>query len=260
MLYIEWYLVDASIYESMWQCDKFCSTKVYPNSSTLEIVRVPPSSSVATSFPHPIHHTSSTMSRDHLRPYNLNVKYLSAPLPPSPSPSLPEMQITKVPSLISWKMWWEIYFSPPPPPPPAQLLPLAMVVVWVMMGEWRSRADREGLQDSSVQTSNRNGDRLSHRESVFRIHRGRYTSSHLIMQCKYTPSFLPFCHNHSFWDIIDLGNCVDPHGWVVLYIPTLCWHFLRKNCTIPPSANTPQGRTALSHDSLLNVVRCVAEC
>jgi len=50
-------------------------------------VRVPSSSPVATTFPLPIYHTTSTMSREALRPRNLNVSYLPPPLILSSPPS-----------------------------------------------------------------------------------------------------------------------------------------------------------------------------
>ena len=60
------------------------------NCSTLEIVRVPSSSPAATTFPLPIYHTTTTMSREALRPWNLNVNYLPPPLILSSPPSSPK--------------------------------------------------------------------------------------------------------------------------------------------------------------------------
>ena len=82
--------MEASIYKFLWQCDKFCGAELHINSGTLEIVRVPSFSPVATTFPLPIYHTTTTMSREALRPWNLNVNYLPPPLILSFQPSSPK--------------------------------------------------------------------------------------------------------------------------------------------------------------------------
>jgi hypothetical protein len=56
----------------------------------LEIVRVPSFSPAATTIPLPIYHTTTTMSREALRPWNLNVNYLPPPLILSSPPSSPK--------------------------------------------------------------------------------------------------------------------------------------------------------------------------
>jgi len=76
--------------EFLWESDKFCSAELNMNCSTLEIVRVPFSSSVATTFPLSIYYTTITMSSDALSPWIHNVNYLSPPLILSPLPSLPK--------------------------------------------------------------------------------------------------------------------------------------------------------------------------
>jgi len=53
-------------------------------------VRVPSFSPVATTFPLPIYHTTRTMSREALRPRNINVNYLPPPLILSSPPSSPK--------------------------------------------------------------------------------------------------------------------------------------------------------------------------
>jgi len=53
-------------------------------------VRVPSSSPVATTFPLPIYHTTTTISREALKPRNLNVNYLPPPLMLSSPPSSPK--------------------------------------------------------------------------------------------------------------------------------------------------------------------------
>ena len=53
-------------------------------------MRVPSSSPVATTFPLPIYHTTTTMSGEALRPRNLNVNYLPPPLLLSSPPSSPK--------------------------------------------------------------------------------------------------------------------------------------------------------------------------
>jgi len=53
-------------------------------------VRVPSSSPVATTFPLPIYHTTTTMSREALRSRNRNVNYLPPPLILSSPPSSPK--------------------------------------------------------------------------------------------------------------------------------------------------------------------------
>jgi hypothetical protein len=74
----------------LWQCDKFWGAELHINSSTLEIVRVSFSSPAATTFPLPIYHTTTTMSREALRLRNLNVNYLPPPLILSSPPSSPK--------------------------------------------------------------------------------------------------------------------------------------------------------------------------
>jgi len=73
----------------MWQCDKFCGAELQINSSTLEIVRVPSTCPAATMCPHQIDHTTTTMSREALKPQKLNVNYLPPPLILSSPPSSP---------------------------------------------------------------------------------------------------------------------------------------------------------------------------
>jgi len=68
----------------------FCGAELHINSSTLEIVRVPSSSPAATTFPLSIYHTTTTMSREALRPQNLNVNYLPPPHILSSPPSSPK--------------------------------------------------------------------------------------------------------------------------------------------------------------------------
>jgi len=53
-------------------------------------VRVLSSSPAAATFPLPIYHTTTTMSREALRPRNLNVNYLPPPLILSSPPSSPK--------------------------------------------------------------------------------------------------------------------------------------------------------------------------
>ena len=53
-------------------------------------MKVPSSSPAATTFPLPINHTTTTMSREALRPQNLNVNYLLPPLILSSPPSSPK--------------------------------------------------------------------------------------------------------------------------------------------------------------------------
>ena len=81
--------MEASIYEFLRQCNTFCGAQLHINSSTLEIVRVPPFSPVGTTFPLPIYHTTTTIGRDALRPLNLNVNYLPPPLILSSPPCRP---------------------------------------------------------------------------------------------------------------------------------------------------------------------------
>ena len=56
----------------------------------MEIVSVPSFSPAATTFPLPIYHTTTTMSREALRPRNLNVNYLPPPPILSSPPSSPK--------------------------------------------------------------------------------------------------------------------------------------------------------------------------
>jgi hypothetical protein len=65
----------------------FCGAELHINSSTLEIVRVPSSSPAATTFPLPIHHTTTTISREALRHPNLIINYLAPPRILSSRPS-----------------------------------------------------------------------------------------------------------------------------------------------------------------------------
>jgi len=83
-------------------CDKFWGAELHINSSTLEIMRVPFSSPAATTFPLPIYHTTTTMSREALRSRILNVNYLPPPLILSSPPSSPKNVKNKVPSATSW--------------------------------------------------------------------------------------------------------------------------------------------------------------
>jgi len=65
-------------------------------------VRVPSFSPAATTFPLPIYHTTTTMSGEALRPWNLNVNYLPPPLIISSPPSSPKNVKNKVASVASW--------------------------------------------------------------------------------------------------------------------------------------------------------------
>jgi hypothetical protein len=74
----------------LWLCDKFYGAELHINISTLEIVRVSSFSPVATTFPLPIYHTTTIISREALRSRNLNVNYLPPSLLLSSPPSLPK--------------------------------------------------------------------------------------------------------------------------------------------------------------------------
>jgi len=76
-------------------------------------VKVPSSSPAATTFPLPIYHTTTTMSREALRPWNLNVNYLPPPHILSSHPSSPKNVKNKVPSVA----WWIITLVQSVPPP-----------------------------------------------------------------------------------------------------------------------------------------------
>jgi len=82
-------------------------------------VRVPSSSPVATTFPLPIYHTTATMSREALRPRNLNVNYLPPPLilssPPSSSKKV-KKQSAKC-CIMGDHSGPKCTSSQPPPPP-----------------------------------------------------------------------------------------------------------------------------------------------
>jgi len=111
--------VEASICEFLWQCNKFWGAELHINSSTLEIVRVPSSSPVATTFPLPIYHTPTTMSREALSPWNLNPNYLLPPLilsSPPPSPKSGNKQSIKW-CIMDNHPGAKCTSSRPPPPP-----------------------------------------------------------------------------------------------------------------------------------------------
>jgi len=82
-------------------------------------VRVPSSSPAATTFPLPIYHTTTTTSREALRPRNLNVNYLPPPLILSSPPSSPK----NVKKQSAKRRIMDDHSSPkhtssqPPPPP-----------------------------------------------------------------------------------------------------------------------------------------------
>ena len=99
------------------------------NSSTLEIVRVPSFSPVATTFPLPIYHTTTTMSREALRPRNLNVNYLPPPLILSSPPSSPKnvkKQSAKRRIMDNHSGPKRTSSQPPPPPTVVQHRPVIM--------------------------------------------------------------------------------------------------------------------------------------
>jgi len=87
--YIERLVVPALIDDFLQLCDKFSGAELNINSSTLEIVRVLSSIRVATIFPLTSYHTSTTLSREALRPQNLNVHYLPLPCILTSPPSSP---------------------------------------------------------------------------------------------------------------------------------------------------------------------------
>jgi len=119
ILWIERSLVEASIYKFLWQCDKFCGAELHINRSTLEIVRVPSFSPAATTFPLAIYHTTTTMSREALRPRNLNVYYLPPPLLlPSPPSSPKNVKKQSAKRHIMDNDSGPKHSSSQPPPPP----------------------------------------------------------------------------------------------------------------------------------------------
>jgi len=67
----------------------FCGAELQINISDLKIVRVPSFSSGATTFPLPAYHTSRTIRRAALRPWNLGVNYLPPPAIHLSPPSVP---------------------------------------------------------------------------------------------------------------------------------------------------------------------------
>jgi len=98
----------------------FCGAELHINSSTLEIVRVPSSSPAAIIFPLPSYHTTPTMSREALRPQNLNVNYLPPPLilsSPSSSPKNVKKQSAKRRIMDNYSGPKCTSSQPPPPPP-----------------------------------------------------------------------------------------------------------------------------------------------
>jgi len=83
-------------------------------------VRVPSSSPVATTFPLHIYHTTTTLSREALRPWNLNVNYLPPPLILSSPPSSPKnvkKQSAKYRIMDDHSGPKRTSSQPPPPPP-----------------------------------------------------------------------------------------------------------------------------------------------
>jgi hypothetical protein len=84
----------------------------------LDIVRVPFSSPVVTTFPLPIYHTTTTISRDALRLWNLTVNYLPSPLELSSLPSCTknvEKQSIRCHSMDDHSGPEPASFQPPPP-------------------------------------------------------------------------------------------------------------------------------------------------
>jgi len=80
-----------------------------------------PSSPVATTFPLPIYHTTTTISREALRPRNLNINYLPPPLILSSPPSSPKnvkKQCAKCRIMDDHSGLKRTSSRPPPPPPP----------------------------------------------------------------------------------------------------------------------------------------------
>jgi len=76
-------------------------------------VRLPSFSPVATTFPLPIYHTRTTMSREALRPRNLNVHYLPPPLILSSPPSSPKNVKKQSATVASCTI--TLFQSTPPP-------------------------------------------------------------------------------------------------------------------------------------------------
>jgi len=104
VLWIEIQLVEASISEFLWQCGKFWGVEFHINSSTVEIMRVPSSSPVATTFPLPIYHTTTTMSREAIRPPG-KMTMRGAQLIGSQSIFLSESQDSEYPCICCGKNW-----------------------------------------------------------------------------------------------------------------------------------------------------------
>jgi len=90
-------------------------------------VRVPSSSPVATAFPLQIYHTTTTMSREVLRPRNLNVNHLPPPLilssPPSSSKNV-KKQSAKHRIMDDHSGPKHTSSHPPPPPTVVQHRPV----------------------------------------------------------------------------------------------------------------------------------------
>jgi len=82
---------------------------------------------VATAFPLPIYHTTTTMSREALRPRNLNVIYLPPPLILSSLPSSPKnvkKQSAKSRIMDDHSGLKHTSSQPPPPPTVVQHRPV----------------------------------------------------------------------------------------------------------------------------------------
>jgi len=92
-------------------------------------VRVPSFSPVATTFPLPIYHTTTTMSREALRPRNLNVNYLPPPLilsSPQSSPKNGKKQCAKRRIMDNHSGPKHTFSQLPPPPTVVQHRPVIM--------------------------------------------------------------------------------------------------------------------------------------
>ena len=76
-------------------------------------MRVPSSSAAATTYPLSIYHTTATMSREALKPWNDDVNYLSSPCILSSPPSLPKNVKNNIPRIASW-MSILVPSAPPP--------------------------------------------------------------------------------------------------------------------------------------------------
>ena len=90
-------------------------------------MRVPSFCPVATTFPHAIYHTTTTMTREALRPRNLNVNYQPPPLILSSPPA----SIKNVKKQIAKRRIMDNHSGPqctssqsPPPPPVVQVRPV----------------------------------------------------------------------------------------------------------------------------------------